>query len=65
MNAQNVFVEATKILYEDYMKYRDSRTSSFMSNNSSFRQKSLTHTHSILNSNKLEEEKKKKKCCGK
>lgn len=33
-NARDVFLEATKMLYKDYLQYRSSRTNSFVSDNS-------------------------------
>lgn len=84
INAKEVFIEATKVLYNDYLKYRDSvrtclltyylylcnfiyiqRSSSFMSNASTFRQKTITENRSILQATKNDEEKQKKKggCC--
>ena len=33
-NSRDVFLEATKMLYKDYLQYRSSRTNSFVSDNS-------------------------------
>mmetsp|Transcript_22852 Transcript_22852/g.23800 ORF Transcript_22852/g.23800 Transcript_22852/m.23800 type:complete len:240 (+) Transcript_22852:13-732(+) len=65
MNARDVFVEASKILYTDYLKYRDSRSSSIVSNSSSFRQKTVgdNKSNSVLEPSKMQNTPTKKKGC--
>jgi len=57
---KDVFIEATKLLYSDYLLYRNTRNGSFMSNSSSFRNKGETIPRSIAEKPHSE---KKKGCC--
>lgn len=62
-NAKEVFLEATKMLYKDYLKYKQTRTNSFISDNSQEINKSKDARSSklILNNSHLNQENKNEK----
>jgi len=59
LNAQAVFVEAAKILYQEHLKYK-TMTNPDQANNISIKEQDL---HNDLNDDEDMQKKKKKKCC--
>ena len=64
-NSKDVFLEATKLLYRDYIKYRSSRSNSFISDNSQSLSKFKEEKESTITiKNKVNlQEPKSEGCC--
>ena len=70
-NAQNIFIEAAKLLYDEYKKYHDNKTEKDLNSSNKFKR---TNSETTLDSgdtstflqnskNKKKEKKEKKNCC--
>ena len=70
-NAQNIFIEAAKLLYDEYKKYHDNKTEKDLNSSNKFKR---TNSDTTLDSgdtstflqnskNKKKEKKEKKNCC--
>ncbi len=63
VNTQNIFIEAAKSLYTDYMKYNKSRNNSFSSGSVGRVQKQISNNIQLNLKVDDEEKETKKDCC--